>query len=90
MRSAKAKLKLKYPNKNYKMKTKKGLTKRIIIVGGLYNKGFKFKAPGRVHKMANKSHNNLKRKKQPRYVGKTDIRHILRQLPYFRRKKYKR
>lgn len=90
MRSAKTKLKLKYPNKKYKMKTKKGLAKRIHIVGKLFDRGFKFKAPGHVHKMTNKSANNLRRKKKARYIAKTDIKHIYRQLPYFRRRRYKR
>ena len=58
MRSAKTKLKLKYPNKKFKMKTKQGLKKRIIIVGGLYTKGFKFKSPGARHKMINKTKAN--------------------------------
>ena len=58
MRSAKTRLKLKYPNKNYKMKTKKGLAKRITIVGGIGNKAFKFKSPGARHKMLNKTRAN--------------------------------
>ena len=58
MRSAKSKLKLKYPNKKYKMKTKKGLAKRITIVGRIHDRGFKFKSPGARHKMINKSKAN--------------------------------
>jgi len=57
MRSAKTRLKLKYPKK-YKMKTKKGLAKRITIVGGLFDRGFKFKSPGARHKMINKTRAN--------------------------------
>ena len=57
MRSAKTKLKLKYPKK-YKMKTKKGLMKRITIVGRIHDRGFKFKSPGARHKMVNKSKAN--------------------------------
>jgi len=88
MRSAKTKLKLKYP-KPYKMKTKKGLSKRLQIVGARHDRGFKYRSPGLRHKLRHKTANNRLRKRQPKYISKADLRHVKRMLPYHKKRKYK-
>jgi ribosomal protein L35 len=89
MRSAQAKRKLKFPNQNYKMKTKNAAKKRFRIIGGLYDKDFRHWPNNKRHKMLNKTRNNIKRKKTERYVCKADTRHLKRLFPYFKRSKYR-
>jgi len=89
IRSAQAKRKLKFPDPNYKMKTKQAARKRFRIVGGIYDKDFRHWPNNKRHKMLNKTRNNAKRKKSERYVCKADIRHLKRLFPYFKRKKYR-
>ncbi len=75
--------------KFYKMKSHKGLSKRIKIEGGTRNIMFRFKAPGARHLMRNKSNRNKRFKKKVRYLtGKGDIKRAKKLLPYFKRKKY--
>jgi len=89
MRSAKTKRKLKLPDTSYKMKTKNAARKRFRIIGKLFDKHFRHWPNNKRHKMLNKNRNNLKRKKSERYVHKTNMRHLKRLFPYFKRKKYR-
>lgn len=89
MRSARTKRKLKFPDQNYKMKTKNAARKRFRIIGKLFDKHFRHWPNNKRHKMLNKTRNNLKRKKSERYVHKTNMRHLKRLFPYFKRKKYR-
>lgn len=89
MRSANAKRKLKFPDSNYKMKTKNAARKRFRIIGKLFDKQFRHWPNNKRHKMLNKTRNNLKRKKSERYVHTTNMRHLKRLFPYFKRKKYR-
>ncbi len=89
MRSARTKRKLKFPDTTYKMKTKNAARKRFRIIGKLFDKHFRHWPNNKRHKMLNKTRNNLKRKKSERYVHKTNMRHLKRLFPYFKRKKYR-
>lgn len=89
MRSAKTKRKLKLPDTTYKMKTKNAARKRFRVIGKLFDKHFRHWPNNKRHKMLNKSSNNLKRKKSERYVHTTNMRHLKRLFPYFKRKKYR-
>lgn len=89
MRSPRAKRKLKFPDKTYKMKTKNAARKRFRIIGKIFDKDFRHWPNNKRHKMLNKTRNNLKRKKSERYVHKTNMRHLKRLFPYFKRKKYR-
>jgi ribosomal protein L35 len=89
MRSAKTKRKLKLPDQTYKMKTKNAARKRFRIIGKLFDKHFRHWPNNKRHKMLNKSRSNLKRKKSERYVHTTNMRHLKRLFPYFKRKKYR-
>lgn len=89
MRSAKTKRKLKLPDPTFKMKTKNAARKRFRVIGKLFDKHFRHWPNNKRHKMLNKTRNNLKRKKNERYVHKTNMRHLKRLFPYFKRKKYR-
>ena len=89
MRSMQTKRKLKFTDGTYKMKTKNAARKRFRIVGKVFDKGFRHWPNNKRHKLINKSRNNLKRKKSEKYVSKSDIRHLKRLFPYFKRKKYR-
>ena len=89
MRSAQSKRKLKFPDPTYKIKTKNAARKRFRIIGKLFEKHFRHWPNNKRHKMLNKTRNNLKRKKSERYVHKTNMRHLKRLFPYFKRKKYR-
>ena len=83
------KRKQKLPDTRYKMRTHRGLFKRIRIVGPRWDRQFKFYPTNNVHKMSNKSRANLRRKRQCRFIAKSDIRRVRRLLPYYKRNKYK-
>jgi ribosomal protein L35 len=90
LRSMKSKRKVRAPDPKYKMKTHRGLRKRIRIIGSMFDRGFKHWPNNHRHKMINKSTGNLVRKRKARYICKSDFRRIRKMLPYFKRKKYKR
>lgn len=88
-RSIKSKRKLRAPNTRYKIKNHRGLLKRLIVVGPRWDRQFKFKPIGRVHKSLNKSRANIWRKKQLRLISKADLRRVKRMIPYYKRQRYK-
>lgn len=75
-------------NKNYKMKDRKSLRKRIKIVGPSHDRIFAFRRVGFRHKRIKKSSTN-KNKPKIKLLSNTNHRYIKRNLPYFKIKRVK-
>ena len=75
-------------NKNYKMKDRKSLRKRIKIVGPSYERMFAFRRVGFRHKRTKKTNNN-KSKPKFKLLSCANRSYITRNLPYFKFKRVK-
>lgn len=72
--------------KKFKLKTKSAMKKRVRVVGGLRNRGFKYHSVGHRHLNRNKSWRNRKAFKRRHIVtNMMDQKKIRRMMPYWKK-----